>query len=812
MKNNRQVLRSLAWMSLLLAMTPVAAQDDFDWDELFAEPEPSAQSSAPSSQESESSPQQSDSAGNNGDQGQAFTDDSQSDSIQTVPVQSVSDKDESEQTPPKRAPRQIEEIVVTATKREASIRELTISVSALTGEDMEAAGLQDVDDIVNAVPGVNIVDPNSGEAKRITIRGISAGGVATPATSGVFIGETPFTDAGQPRVNLDANPFDMASVEVLKGPVGTLFGGSGLNGAIRYLPNQPVYDAWEGKAFYEVREFRYGGRGAVIGGALNLPLLDEAVALRVVGFDRETAGYLDTTHPSYSAQDVNATRQDGLRAILGWQPNADLNLSLMYIEQSTTTDDISATDNAEGRFERGDTPAPSPRDSEYQLLSLTANWDVGFADLVGVVSELDKSYDIFLDATNRSGLNNTPDTVLGQATVGGGTARSQELRLVSNDASSRWEWLIGAFNYEHRVQELATLQAATPVALPPGLPGGIGLGDLLPNGFLDNSGNVFAVYDNINALVAEQAYFGELSWRFLNNFKGTVGLRLYDFEYNTRIVSEGAGASLRDPAQPGRAVVNPQATESGSNPKCSLAWEPSDDFMSYLTVARGFRFGGTNANGHPETPPTYRSDSLWNWELGVRTSWLDRALIADAAVYYVDWQDAQVLRFTSDGTFGYNDNVGAVEGRGAEGVITWLPPIDGLSLNATVAYADIRTSEAFEDVPAGTPWPLAPRWQTSAAISWAGTLSDIALGVSATHQHHGKARGLLENDVEVFGYNTVNLQLTLASISRPNWPRLALNANNLTDERGVTFVNIFANNVESYIAPFNVSLRASIDF
>ncbi|SEP74401.1 TonB-dependent Receptor Plug Domain [Solimonas aquatica] len=163
---------------------------------------------------------------------------------------------------------QLESITVTATKREASVRSLASSVSALSGQNMEKSGLRDVDDIVAQVPGVNIWDLQNGTTpKRITVRGISSE-LGTAATTGVFLDETPFNDPVAPLSVLDMNPFDLYSVEVLKGPVGTLFGGSGLNGAIRYIPEPPAFGEWQAKFFGEVGSIHQGGVSQTYGGAV----------------------------------------------------------------------------------------------------------------------------------------------------------------------------------------------------------------------------------------------------------------------------------------------------------------------------------------------------------------------------------------------------------------------------------------------------------------------------------------------------------------------------------------------------------------
>ena len=252
-------------------------------------------------------------------------------STDTIAVEPLK-KPESPAADPHESPTKLEDVIVTASKREASARSLASSVSALSGERMEDQGLRDVADIVKQVPGVNIWDIQNGTTpQRITIRGISSD-LGTAATTGVFLDETPFTDATAAMSVLDMNPFDLSSVEILKGPVGTLFGGSALNGAIRYIPQAPQMDEWELKAYGEIGATHEGGISRSYGGALNVPLFEQDnLALRLVAIDRHSAGCMDSTHRSYKKENINNTDQTSLRVLLGLQPLDRLSLTAIRL-------------------------------------------------------------------------------------------------------------------------------------------------------------------------------------------------------------------------------------------------------------------------------------------------------------------------------------------------------------------------------------------------------------------------------------------------------------------------------------------------
>lgn len=321
-----------------------------------------------------------------------------------------------------------------------------------------------------------------------------------------------------------------------------------------------------------------------------------------------------------------------------------------------------------------------------------------------------------------------------------------------------------------------------------------------------------------------------MSWRFAPDWQLTGGLRLYRFDYDLHVTFDGPICAATDPSCVASALHSdlPLANqERGMSPKLSLKWDISDDLMAYATAARGFRFGGINPVSHPEIPLTYNSDSLWSYEVGTRSQWLDKTLIGDITAFYIDWTNAQFQTTTSDGLgFGYTDNVGAVKGRGLEGQLIWLTPVSGVKLTAIASFADIVTAADFtktatgstSTVPAGTRWPRAPKLQTTTMLDWTHLVGATELGIGATHTYLGKA---LQNfgangDVVIFGYSTLGLQFTAKPIGEGWWPELAVNVNNLKNIQGLNYSYDGAAGVgahaRTYTAPRNISVRLSFDF
>ena len=716
---------------------------------------------------------------------------------------------------------QIEEIVVTATKRAESLREIPATIAVLTGKDLERQGVQSIDDIVTQVPGVNLTDEGTGgTAKRITIRGVSAGLNVNP-TAGTLFGDIPFSDPFAPKVSLDPNPFDMATVEVLKGPQGTLFGGTGLNGLIRYVPQAPQLDEFRVK--YYVQQQSYpgnGGSGINYGGMINLPFADHTAAARVVAFKRNSPGYTDNTRAD-GKPDVNTLEQYGIRAALAWQPTEQWKIGLMATKQETTNDDLAYADNYDGNLQHGDSPRASPAKSSYTLGSLNIEREFDWGSVISQTSYFEKKFETFLEASRALG-GIAP--ILAGADDNHSEGITQELRLVSAPSDSPWKWLAGAFFYKLNLYDCASVGALQ------GLPV-LSIPDVL-QGVLANTcpGNVKEIGDELivgqviaDVTVKENALFGEVTRSLGDYWDVTLGARGY------RIGSSGtvslSGAVFASGNQGMAGSRNADISQRGISPKASIVFHPTDEIRSYFTASKGFRFGGPQigsaSTATANIPPVYKSDSLWNYELGLRTDWLDRTLTLDASMYYIDWKNPQVQQIDAGRTVAFIDNVGGAKGKGIEMTLRYLLPfIPGLSLDTSVALNELITTKPFNSstgivVPSGSPWPLSPRWQTSTTLAYTLPIDAFQAGASIRHNYLGKACNEIECTAMVFGFQTLDLNVFASGPEGSFWPQLSVSLNNLTDKRG--FGNITVNpdpakDTINYIAPRSLVLRLSGNF
>ncbi|NGY03309.1 TonB-dependent receptor [Solimonas terrae] len=712
---------------------------------------------------------------------------------------------------------QIAEVIVTATKRRKNLRDIPASIASIPGDELEQRNAQTAQDIVKLVPGVNYTEaPDS--PPRITVRGISAQ-PATSFTTGVMFGDVSFTDEYVPLVALDPNPFDLQSVDVLKGPQGTLFGASGFNGAIRYVPKAPEFGVWRIKYFGEYTDLSDGGLKPTYGGAVNAPI-GEDLALRVTGFHRDSPGYVDNLRTGKN--DANEVTQDGVRGILGWQPSDPFMARLTYAWQGTQIDDASTTDNGDGNLSSNVRPRSSPQQNRYQLADLNLAYDFGGARLVSESSYVYKKLDNYFDASRTLLGGALP--LLAQVYAAHSDTYAQELRLVSpDDKNAAWQWVTGAFWSRQKVYDRLDITLGDPsvpvdVLLPvldallPGLGGLAG-----PDGQLD------AVSTVSDVTVEEKAIFGEVTRRLWTDLELTLGGRYY-WTNSGGSNTLGGAITLATTGSP-TSVTQAEIHEQGFNPKASLLWHLTPDVLAYTTAAKGFRVGGVQAGAtlppSPPPPATFKSDTIWNYEAGLRTQWFDRKLHADIAGFYERWHHPQYLQPDSTGLLSFISNVGGVKSVGGEATLQALLPVPGLMLTVSAAYADTVTTEPFtasdgSEVPVGARWPFSPHWQTATTLAYAVDLSPWNLNGAVTHTYMGKATNNLAQEAPVFDYQQWDVQLSIDN-ERLLWlPEITLSANNLLDERGVVN-HVYAGGATpysdyTYIQPRAITVRLSGHF
>jgi iron complex outermembrane receptor protein len=321
------------------------------------------------------------------------------------------------------------------------------------------------------------------------------------------------------------------------------------------------------------------------------------------------------------------------------------------------------------------------------------------------------------------------------------------------------------------------------------------------------------------------ALFGETTWTVWSKLELTLGLRAYRTTLDGVIDSSGP-LTAADTAQSGNTKNTRvgKITEQGLNPKLTANYFFSDTLSVYASVARGFRFGGMNfigSNATTEVPDTYKSDTLWSYETGLRSQWLEKTLVVDVTPFYSTWEDPQLYQNDNTGnTVNWRENVGGVRSYGVEFALQYLPPIDGLNLSFAAAWITAETTEAFTtnagtEAEPGTPWPQTAEYQTATTLSYTrGLFGNWAGNASLVHAYLSEASSNLDNFATIFGYQTLDLQLGLFNPSMRGAPSLSLNLSNLTDERGVGGAAVSRSDLvdRTYIRPRTLTLRLGVDF
>lgn len=554
----------------------------------------------------------------------------------------------------------LEEVMVTATKRQSTIQDLPFSINAQSQQDIERAGATNLEELSRNVAGLTIQNLGPGQSQ-VAIRGVSAGQIVRDQPGvkeqvGVYLDESVISlSLFTPDIDL----YDLNRVETLRGPQGTLFGSGSMGGTIRYITNQPNFEGFEGSAEVNLSTVTDGEEGGHLKGMVNVPLSD-AVALRAVAYTTEYAGFIDALGENGSKKsDVNGGNRTGGRVALSFQPNDTLTVTPRIIYQQIDVDGFNRQEvfNLFANPYTTTRPAITLQEREQYLLldekfeddtliaDLTVSWSLDGFDVTFVSSYTDREILVSRDA---SALTGSVSIDLGLATAAvtlpsnlrDSTEVEQtthELRFSSND-SGALQWLVGGFFsdtervYEQRLPTPG-YDAFADAALGAGTSAGAA------NGFpSDSPYNSSLPYD-----LEQTAVFGEINYDVTDQWVVTAGLRYYDFEESRRFKSGGIFSNGDDQTD--------STTSDGFTPRLMTSYDLNETVTLNAQVSQGFRLGGVNDPlnaGLCNTDdlatfggfPDYDDETLWNYEAGIkaRTSrWS-----VNAAVFYADIKDLQV--------------------------------------------------------------------------------------------------------------------------------------------------------------------------
>jgi len=564
----------------------------------------------------------------------------------------------------------LEEITVTAEKFTSTIQNTAISISALSGDQLVAAGLTRIEDIAHEIPGLSMRSAGPGLTE-YEARGLASNGGAAP-TVGFYLDEIPLSPPAlsqSGKVVIDPNLYDVARVEVLRGPQGTLYGSGSMGGTVKVVTNQPKLGAFEGSV-QGTGSYTDGGGGNYGGNLmLNLPI-GETLALRVVASDLYRSGWIDLitlnpfpvslasnsfgnlkTAPVQSViRNANDERLSSGRAALLFKPIDDFSVLLTAMTQHMALGGYDLVDSTPT------TASPGPiYDAHYEafpfregvhddihIYGLTLNANLGFADLTSAMSYFDRLGWQTQDASVSIYWSNhgaTPLVPVPYSEVDPSRQFTQELRLVSKDVGAL-HWVAGAFYSSlHSVwQEESSNPAVASTATP--------------------DGSYFTSYNPYT--VKQTALFTDGSFKITDQWKLAAGVRWYTYKSEQDEFSWGVDAPYPSPAV--APVLVTKASDKGFNPRVNLSYEPSADLNLYATVSKGFRPGG--ANQILDTAPpvncqagslTFGPDSAWNYEVGEKAKLFDNWLTVNGDLYYIKWTGVQQVLTLPCGYQYYNN-------------------------------------------------------------------------------------------------------------------------------------------------------------
>jgi iron complex outermembrane recepter protein len=665
---------------------------------------------------------------------------------------------------------QLQEIIVTARKTTERLQDVPMSLAVVTAADIEMTGAVNLNDLGRQVAGLTVVSAAPGQ-NVITLRGLSGNN-----TVGFYIDETPLTigigNAVQPT-NYDLDPalFDLSRVEVLRGPQGTLYGAGSFGGTVRFITNQPDLADTHTTVKATLSDTQGGGFNEEVDGLVNVPLVPGEVGLRAMAFARHYDGYLDrypTDPNNYLAvlsgpidYNINTEETYGGRVALEVKPSGAFSATLTAYYQEMKLGAPFTFDEPPGTF---DNPIQSrlvsePSTDRLSLYTLILQGDIQAVHLISSTSYTDRL------------VNNTEDN-------------SKDLYFFFPQVGQVYPAPLYSTAGNHNfVEEIRGTGTAGPVHALVGVfyARAVSLGDLnwpTPAGYVPLFGSDPAYYNYNDFVDVQKALFGELNIDLLPGLQGTIGAREYRQSQTYTLYINGVfnGGVATGPTES-------QSEVTGTTPKYELSYHVSPDVLTYATAAKGYREGGPLfpfpstcdqdlANLGLSTPPTsYKPDSIWNYEVGAKTQWLEHRMTVNAAVYYIDWTNIQQVISLPTCGFNFIGNFGTASSKGTELEVNYNPSAS-LKLSLGVAYNEAKLASTVPGAQGqvGQSLEYAPRWMGTGSVEYSHAISSSTAGFARVDFSASSNENANYNQQSIYynvaGYSLCNLRL---GATRDGW-------------------------------------------
>lgn len=702
------------------------------------------------------------------------------------------------------------DIVVTARKTNERLQDVPISINAVTGAQLRERGAVDVKDVLRSIPGFSFSGVERG-LSNYNIRGVST--VASSPTVGIYLDDislvtvaTSFSGAFDPVF------FDMERLEVLKGPQGTLYGGSSMGGAIKYVSARPDLARVGGSAAAGIATTAHGDASYNTEVVINLPIVTDKLAVRVGGYYHHDGGYIDnvpaltvlnpnrssTASPVYTPfafnslstraeDDQNSGNTYVGRVSLLWRPDPSWTILPAVYYQDYKLANPSQFFINEPKLTSSYRIA-QPTHDRAGIYSLDVEKDLGPVRVTSLTAYFDRKVDFTRDYSFFIGGLVVPLATNTSTNLSASRTKtfSEEFRLSSNTSpASQLQWVVGLY-YSHQkdnLYQIVTTPGATPVL-----------------------GTEVGYLGDTTTQIDQYAAFGEGSYELFRGFSVTAGARLFQIKQRLDLLGNG-------PLNGGLTqTVGQRSNEKGFNPKLGVSYKLDQSELIYASAAKGFRPGGPNRFkvnptlcaadlarlGLTSAPDTFKSDNLWSYELGTKNQFAGNRIMVNGAAFYTDWKKIQQSISLTNCGFAFTGNAGNAHIKGAE--------IEGrinltriFQVGGTGTYTDAKIVGAAAGTAAldGDEVQAVPKWMASAYASASLPLNARwGLQLRAEYQYQSEARrqfgsvqavtfanavrGTIPNAAEFReSYSVVNAFATLSNM--PTEIRLYMN--NLFDAR-----------------------------
>ncbi|WP_439174638.1 TonB-dependent receptor [Cellvibrio sp. ARAG 10.3] len=679
---------------------------------------------------------------------------------------------------------QMEEITVTASKREQSLNEFSGSVTAINADSLDFSS--GIHDIARLVPGFAVLETGPRDSSSLIIRGLRVDDVGENDLGG---------DGGSVASYVDNIPLqgyflppafslkDLERVEVLRGPQGTLYGNSSIGGLVRYITAKPDLSKSSLTASMNVSQTKESDDlNYDTDLVINAPLINDTLGVRLMLGKTENQGFIDNPYLLSGAQkDINDDETEQARVSVLWQASEVFSLAGSYHYQKSEVGDRQATnENFTGDKYTVASRYRQPMEGELELLSLDADYDFQWANLTVSVSRYEYDNIKAADQTDIYTLYDPAGEFYFQYEDFSAISASDvtvdkdnlEVRLVSPDTQAL-RWLVGAF---YSTDDAALRRA-----------------DIVP-GFADflglNRPDDIDLYEFQTEDLKERSVYGELAYDLTPKWEVLVGVRSFKYEdeytscYVFPLFIDGTDLPLE--------CVENDDDHDGTLGKFSTKYQFTPEQNIYLTIAEGYRRGG--ANPIPADIEQYRiydPDTSVNYELGSHSYFFDKQLRISAALFYIDWEDIQITGVVEQ-TYGAILNAKGARSKGVElevaGDVT-----DRLSMWANFSYTNAELTEDVnnfngwgENIYAGDRLPGSPEQQWGVGVDYTQSIKnarlDAGLSVARIDEIYTVLNDELANYDRLDGFTTANARI---SLSFDQW-RLGAFVNNISNSRGIT--------------------------